>query len=433
MTRGTIEYAAGMSRRLTLFAVIGPGLLIAATGVGAGDLAAAGLAGSRLGVAVAWAVLVGAMMKFVITEGLARWQIATGTTLLEGVAAKLGRPAQIVFLVYLLVWTFTVGGALISASSASFRALFLPSNPNEYARIGIGAAHSLIGLALVMFGGFKLFSRVMAVAIGVMVAAVLIAAFAIGTDPGALAHGLGVPSIPSLPEGASPDAKSPLSWVVSLIGGVGGTVTVLCYGYWIRETKTGVANNIKAVRIDLFVGYTLTALFGVSMLVIASGVGPISGSGVSLLVQIAERLESAMGLWAGKLFLVGAWAAIFSSLLGVWQAVPYLFADLMRTMKVRTNKPAVANPVPLTKTFSYKAYMIGIATVPMLGMVVSFETIQRAYTIFGAAFVPMLALTLLILNSRRAWVGEYRNTFWSTAALIMTLAFFVWVGVLAVM
>ena len=27
------------------------------------------------------------------------------------------------------------------------------------------------------------------------------------------------------------------------------------------------------------------------------------------------------------LAFLGAWAAIFSSLLGVWQAVPYLFAD----------------------------------------------------------------------------------------------------------
>ncbi|MGD8528679.1 MAG: Nramp family divalent metal transporter, partial [Methyloceanibacter sp.] len=71
-------------RRPSLVAMVGPGLLLAATGVGAGDLATGSFVGSLLGTAVLWAVVVGALMKFFVTEGLARWQIATGETLLEG-------------------------------------------------------------------------------------------------------------------------------------------------------------------------------------------------------------------------------------------------------------------------------------------------------------------------------------------------------------
>ena len=47
---------------------LGPGLLVAATGVGAGDLATAAFTGSHLGPAVLWAVLVGAALKFLLTE-----------------------------------------------------------------------------------------------------------------------------------------------------------------------------------------------------------------------------------------------------------------------------------------------------------------------------------------------------------------------------
>ncbi|MEO0588539.1 MAG: hypothetical protein AAF078_12975, partial [Planctomycetota bacterium] len=65
-----------------MLALIGPGLLVAATGVGAGDLATAGFAGAELGVAVAWAVVVGAAMKLVVTENLGRHQLATGRTVL---------------------------------------------------------------------------------------------------------------------------------------------------------------------------------------------------------------------------------------------------------------------------------------------------------------------------------------------------------------
>ena len=59
------------TRRLAIF---GPGILVAATGVGAGDLATGAFSGGELGVAVLWAVVLGAGLKFVLNEGLARWQ-----------------------------------------------------------------------------------------------------------------------------------------------------------------------------------------------------------------------------------------------------------------------------------------------------------------------------------------------------------------------
>ena len=69
--------------RFGLIALAGPGLLLAATGVGGGDLATASIAGSLLGPAILWAVIVGAFLKFVVTEGLARWQLATLNVLLQ--------------------------------------------------------------------------------------------------------------------------------------------------------------------------------------------------------------------------------------------------------------------------------------------------------------------------------------------------------------
>ncbi len=88
-----------------MLAVIGPGLLLAATGVGGGDLATGTFVGSLLGTGLLWAVIVGSAMKCVITEGLARWQLATGDTFIEGIYEK-GGPAFIwVFLPYLMLFT----------------------------------------------------------------------------------------------------------------------------------------------------------------------------------------------------------------------------------------------------------------------------------------------------------------------------------------
>jgi Mn2+/Fe2+ NRAMP family transporter len=96
----------------TLVSVLAPGVLVAATGVGAGDLLTASLAGARVGLVVLWAPLVGAVLKWTLNEGIARWQMATGTTLLEGWSRRLGSWVRWVFLAYFLFWSLMVGGAL---------------------------------------------------------------------------------------------------------------------------------------------------------------------------------------------------------------------------------------------------------------------------------------------------------------------------------
>ena len=151
-----------------ILAVIGPGLLVAATGVGAGDLATATFTGNHLGTAALWAVIVGAFFKYILNEGLARWQLATGTTLLEGIIQKFGVGAAWIFLPYLFLWSFFVGAALMGACGVTMHAIIpIYSNPS-HAKIAFGILHSLVGVILVLLGGFRLFEKVMGFCIAVM-------------------------------------------------------------------------------------------------------------------------------------------------------------------------------------------------------------------------------------------------------------------------
>ena len=153
--------------------IIGPGLLVAATGIGAGDLATASFAGSHLGTAVLWAALAGAFLKFVANEGLARWQLATGTTLLEGVVRHFGRLTGWFFLGYLVFWTFFVASALMSACGVTLHALIPVFEDARDGKIAFGILSSLTGAVLVLKGGYSLFSSIMQVCIGFMFVTVL--------------------------------------------------------------------------------------------------------------------------------------------------------------------------------------------------------------------------------------------------------------------
>lgn len=394
-----------------------PGILVAATGVGAGDLATAGFAGSKLGIGVAWALVFGAVLKWTLNEGLARWQMGTGTTLLEGWIRKLR--LQWVFVLYLVVWSLFVGGALISATGVAGTALLpLSDDPVVSKRIW-GVGHSLVAMGLVLAGGFAVFEKVMGACIGLMFATVVYCSARIAPE----VDWAGMRFVP--PWDLQGDEAG---WVMGLIGGVGGTLTLLSYGYWIREKERSGLEGVRMCRLDLAIGYTMTALFGVAMLLIASTVTGLEGKGARLIEILGERLGEAMGSGIEVVFLVGAWGAIFSSMLGVYQSVPYMFADFLSEARwIDADKRASLDHAG---SGPYKAFLVYLAVPPMIALWIDFKTIQLLYAVLGAVFMPLLAGTLLILNNHRGWMRrEFRNGWLVNVFLVVTLLFFLWQGI----
>lgn len=406
-----------MARRSpSVFTIIAPGILVAATGVGAGDLLTATLAGSEVGLAVLWAVLAGAILKWTLNEGLARWQLATDSTLLEGWVWNLGGWIQWVFLAYLILFTLPVGGALASACGVAGSAFIPLSDDPDRTKIIWGAMHSFAGYALVRYGSFRLFELLMSACIGVMFVTVVLTVLLMGPDWAAIARGF----IPSVPASGS-------AWLLGVMGGVGGTVTMMSYGYWIREQDRRGRENVRICRIDLTVGYVMTALFGMAVIIIGSRID-VSNQGATLAIEMADELAQVVGDWGRTAFLLGFWGAVFSSLLGVWQSLPYLFADFMGLRSGK--KPGLHREHDLRKTKGYRAYLAFISTVPLVFLLTPVRSIQLAFGVVAAFFLPLLALTLLIMNNRRGWVGSGFLNHWShNAILVLGFAFFAYVGI----
>jgi hypothetical protein len=133
-----------------------------------------------------------------------------------------------------------------------------------------------------------------------------------------------------------------------------------------------------------------------------------------------------MGPVGKYLFLLGTLGAVFSSVLGVWQCVPYLFADCWGLLESR-ERQALARVD--TRSGAYRSYLILIATVPMLGLFLSFREVQMLYAVTGALFFPILALVLLVFNGRPEWVGrDFSNGPLTIVALVVVLVFFSWIG-----
>jgi hypothetical protein len=197
----------------------------------------------------------------------------------------------------------------------------------------------------------------------------------------------------------------------------------LCYGYWIRESNRTNPSDLKGCQVDLAVGYGMTAIFGMAMVMLASGMQLDRASSSQLLLHIAAILRDGSGQFAAQLFLVGAWAGIFSSLLGVWQAVPYLFADFSGQLSGGAAKTVVDR-----QCWTYRGYLLALALIPIAGLWQNFQSVSKIYSVFGAFAMPLLAGCLLFLNNGRSALGLLRNGWLINGMLGGTVAFYLWVA-----
>ena len=123
---------------------------------------------------------------------------------------------------------------------------------------------------------------------------------------------------------------------------------------------------------------------------------------------------------------------MFASLLGVWQSVPYLYADLYGIVK----KMPIEERRDVTKVTStpYRAALAFISIVPIL-FAFTGQPIQIViiYTIVSSLFVPFVAATLLYLNNRVKWTEPVpRNSWITNLLLIAILVLFAIVGTLEI-
>jgi hypothetical protein len=167
------------------------------------------------------------------------------------------------------------------------------------------------------------------------------------------------------------------------------------------------------------------ALCGMAVVLIGSRV-QVRGQGTGLALLLAEQLAASLGPSGKWIFLVGFWAAVFAALLGVWQSLPHLFADLL---SLRKDAALRLPPQAIERSRSYRLYLAGMATIPLILVRQPVEQLQLAFGLTGAMLLPLLALTLLLMNNREEWVGErFRNGPVLNGVLVAALVFFFFVG-----
>lgn len=393
---------------------IGPGIVVAASGVGAGDFIMATIAGTSYGWSLMWAIVAGAGIKLVLSEGIGRWYLVTGQSFLRG-WHSLGWVATTYFGAYLIFFAIIYGAAEPAISALVLTAMFPGSS------FGLWAILSAVaGFALVWFGRYSLVEKAMMVLIGIMFVTVVGSAVIILTNLGDVPYRL----TPSVPEGS-------FSRILAVIGGVGGTISLTCYSYWVAAKGWRGKKWVGMMRTDITSAYTLTGIFAIAVLTI--GAELLFGTGTTIsgnegLVQLTDAYGERFGNIARWLLLIGVWSAVFTSIVGPWHGCSYLFSDFVRIVRNRKADLDTVKP-PSDKGPAFRAYLALMTFPPMLLLL--FDTpivIVLIYGISGAIFMPILSAALLfLLNSHRVG-SEHRNGIVTNVLLCAIIALFLYLG-----
>ncbi|WP_200304281.1 Nramp family divalent metal transporter [Streptomyces adelaidensis] len=411
-TDNTAAGEATSAPRKSSWKYIGPGIVVAATGVGAGDLVATLIAGSNFGYTLLWAAVLGCLVKISLAEAAGRWHLSTGRTLFDG-WASLGRWTTWFFVVYVVIWGFVYGAAAMSSSALPLQALFPDVMDLKWWAIACG----LTGLVFVWFNKYEVFEKVMTVLVGVMFVVTVYLAIRVTPNlPDAFA-GL----LPVLP-----DEKDSVLNTLGLIGGVGGTITLAAYGYWVNAKGWTNTGWMKVMRLDNRVAYITTGIFVIAMLFVGAellhSANIAMASGDKGLIQLSDILADEYGTATAKFFLIGFFAASYTSLIGVWHGVSLMFADFVERFRRKGEGKVTGEEVASgrrEKSWPFRAYLLWL-TFPPIVLLFQGQPFRLIilYGVLGAAFLPFLAGTLLWLLNTSRTPREWRNGYVSNGMLV---------------
>jgi hypothetical protein len=323
----------------------------------------------------------------------------------------LPRAAVLGFFIYFVVWSYFVSSALVAAS-AMVPAAVVPSVPLPV----WGFIHAVAAFTLVWFGRYERFLAVIKWFVGLKFAAVIGSVLLIVLWSGA--------------DTSHFSARSPFetSYTLSLIGGVGGTVTLLSYAYWMREAGWSGAARIQSARSDLTVSFALVFIFCISMIFLATQIdwtGQILDEGPRLCLLLADRIGAEIGPIGRAVFLIGFWGAAFSSVLGVFHGVPFLFDDWIHLWKRQS-------PAGQQGT-AYRMWAAYLTVAAISALVIRRPVwLVYAYTIVGSLFFPFVISTLLFLNNSGHAPRSTRNSLLVNAVLVAALLLYLFLAFEAV-
>ena len=401
------------------FRALGPGLVVALTWLGAGDLVDSAVAGGSYGYGLMWAMVIALAVRFFFVSIIAKYQLCNqhGESIMSGFK-RVHRWLPLFVGVVALFFGHFYGSYMVKGVGEASAKLAGFGAPLTWSALWV-----VVAAAFVLRGTYHLVERLFHVFLAMLVVSLVGTALWAGPDPGAIAEGVLLFDIP--------DQNGPytaLLVVVSLIGAVGGSIANLLYPYFMQQKGWRGPGFSRLQRIDLALGTGVLVFLNLAVWTIGAEILNPRGVVIESLDDLASLLTVTLGDLGGPILYLGVFAALYSSVIGAAIGYGYLFCDVVAVSRAAGSVRAARLDVSHSRLYrGVAAWCLFSPLVWSLPGMPGFITLTIVANAAAVVVLPVLCASLWIMTARGALIGAaHRNAWWENAIMAALLVLSVW-------
>ncbi len=413
--------------------IIGPGFIWAAAAIGSGELIIASKVGAEYGLVFVWALWLGIWLKYWIQKGILDVTILTGKPVVElWHAGKFGTASSLYWLLFFILTATGVSGLI--GLSASIMFTLIPALSVQVWAVVLTFA--IVAIAYTQkYGSFEKIMLAFCLALGVGVAATAFLATPSPAElltwsiPTTTAAALIFLSLLGWGAGSGPDLMLPYSWWVTEKGYQNLTLNSADGKSLAEHTDADsvvvVRNWLRLAKWDTAFGYIAAGIVATVFMVAGAEILAPRGilvEGMASLSSLAAIFTETFGPWSFYIFMVPAFAAIFSTALGVFDGGRMAIAHIVRMLTGRATVP----PALMRSNAWYRVSLIFFSLVPLI---LFLGLKQPVALIIAAGVLSAVSMPLLAFQVYRSLVRDipavYRPGKFYLGNLLLSVAVYV--------
>lgn len=379
-------------RKKTLIALsaVGPGLFLIGYNIGTGSVTTMAKTGAEHGMGLFWALVLSCIFTYVLMVAYGKVTLVSGKTALFNFKTqfKWGWVLSLYIIIALIIGELlALMGVMGIVADLVQEGIRLAFDGLIVQTIWIILFFSIILYALLWFGRYQVFEKILTVLVVVMGLSFFVVFFMVKPSFSALAEGI-LPSIPNTPGAFG---------LIAAIAGTTCSAAVFIMRSTVVAEKGWGIKDLKTEKKDSFVSATMMLLLSGVIMAVAAGTLHVSGLKLDNTVEMIELFEPLGGKFAAFILIIGIAGAGLSTIFPIVLIAPWLVSDYRGT--------------PRNIHSTQSRWLIFLALLFAFGTVF-LEERPPALMIFSQAFqaciLPAVAIPIFILINREKTMHEYK-------------------------
>jgi Mn2+/Fe2+ NRAMP family transporter len=398
---------------LAYLRAFGPGIVVALSWVGTGDLIDNSVAGGNYGYALLWVLPLSLVFRFVFVNALGKYplyNVQQDPSIVRGIART--HPAfGWLMLVSFVLYTHILLAFTLSGVGVALEGLFGGLPTFWWSVIG-----ALSVFAVTLKGAYRLIERIFKVILALMVLTFVVGIALVGINWGELVKGFAF-ELPAQ-QGLFDSGLVASSLVLATLGSMAN----LFYPEFLREKGWTTPAHRRVQQYDLLFGTVVVLFLGVAVWAIGAEV-LYGKQGVSEAGDIAGALGTAVGPVGPYIFYLGLLGAAWTTVAGSLFALAKMVVEALHVVRPGRAERYAGGSRTADPAYRWVIVWGLLAVVWSLPNAPGFVALVVVSHVLTSPFLLLIVIALIVMLNRPDIMGRYTNSWKENVGLGLVAAF----------